>query len=215
MRNEFGPVSRWAILVFIDESGDAGFRLDKGSSAVFAVAMVMFDDHDVARETAAAIDTARANWAGLREFKFSKASKDARDAFFEAVSPFSFRVRALVVRKEQIYSGRLRTDKEAFYQFFVKTMMKFDNGRLQAARIIIDGSGERTFRRDLQAHLKKHTAAGAIKDVRLKDSRGDSLVQLADMCVGAVARSYRTDRPDHNRWRRMIRNKLDDVWDFE
>lgn len=202
------------MLVFIDESGDAGFRLDRGSSNVFAVAMVMFDDHEEAQRTAAAIDQARAAWPGLAEFKFSKASRDARDAFFRAVAPCSFRVRALVVRKEQIYSGRLRSDKEQFYQFFVKTMMKFDNGRLQAARVIIDGSGERTFRRDLQAHLKKHVAAGAIKDVRLKDSRGDSLIQLADMCVGAVARSYRTDRPDHGRWRTMIQGKLDHVWEF-
>jgi len=204
-----------SMLVFIDESGDAGFKLDKGSSNVFAVAMVMFADRAVARQAAEAIDAARAAWPGLAEFKFSKASRDARDAFFQAIMPFDFRVRVLVVRKEQIYSGRLRTDKEAFYQFFVKTMMKFDNGRLQGARIIIDGSGERAFRRDLQAHLKRHAAAGAIKDIRLKDSRGDSLVQLADMCVGAVARSYRADRPDHNRWRRMIRTKLDDVWDFQ
>ena len=32
------------MLVFIDESGDAGFKLDRGSTNVFAVAMVVFDD---------------------------------------------------------------------------------------------------------------------------------------------------------------------------
>lgn len=203
------------MLVFLDESGDAGFKLDKGSSNVFAVAMVIFDDHDVARATAEAIGAALPNWPGSREFKFSKASRDCRDAFFETVVPFDFRVRALVVQKEKIHSGHLRTDKDDFYRYFVKTMMKFDNGRLKDARIIIDGSGERSFKRELQAHLKKHSAAGAIKDIRMKDSSGDPLIQLADMCVGAVARSYREDRADSNRWRRMLRDKLDDVWDFK
>ena len=203
------------MLVFIDESGDSGFRLDRGSTAVFAVAMVIFEDHEQARLANHAIETLRAGWPGIQEFKFSKCSHDVRDAFFETVAPFDFRVRTLVVRKELIHSGRLRTDKQAFYRFFVKNMIKFDNGRLTQARVIIDGSGERTFRRDLQTHLRHHANDGAIKDVRMKDSRGDSLVQLADMCVGAVARSYRPDRADHSRWRRMLRGKLDDVWEFE
>ncbi|PVX29334.1 DUF3800 domain-containing protein [Sphingomonas pokkalii] len=80
--------------------------------------------------------------------------------------------------------------------------------------MVIDGSGERTFRRDLQTHLKRHTPTGSIKDIRMKDSQGDTLVQLADMCVGAIARSYRDDRKDSGRWRGMLRSKIDDVWDF-
>lgn len=203
------------MLVFIDESGDAGFKLDKGSTNVFAVAMVMFDDHEHAKQVSASLDALRNGWPSVREFKFSKASADLRDQFFDAAIGFNFSVRALVVQKELIRSGHLRSNTEAFYQFFVKTMMKFDNGRLQNARVVIDGSGERTFRRDLQTHLKRHTPPEAIRDIRMKDSRGDTLVQLADMCVGAIARSYREDRKDSDRWRKMLRPKIDDVWEFK
>jgi len=49
----------------------------------------------------------------------------------------------------------------------------------------------------------------------MKDSRGDTLVQLADMCVGAIARSYREDRKDNDRWRKMLLPRIDDVWDFK
>lgn len=204
------------MLVFIDESGDAGFKLDRGSSAVFAIAMVMFPNGEAAQQAETSIKHALAQWPGLREFKFSKASHDARDAFFTAVKGDDFRVRALVVEKEKIYSPHLRSEKEEFYRFFVKSMLKFDNGRLANAnaRVIIDGSGERTFRRDLQTHLKRHLPKGAIKSIAMKDSRNDPLIQLADMCVGAVARSFRTDRPDHHRWRSMLRGKLEDVWRF-
>lgn len=203
------------MLVFIDESGDAGFKLDRGSSAVFAVAMVMFPCGDTARHAAETIEAYRASWPAVSEFKFSKASKDLRDGFFDAVRHEEFRVRCLVVEKEKIYSPHLRSDKEAFYRFFVKSMLKFDNGRLSNARVVIDGSGERTFRRDLSAHLRKHTPPGAIRSVSMKDSKGDALIQLADMCVGAVARSFRADRQDHYRWRNMMRSKLDDVWQFQ
>lgn len=202
------------MLVFIDESGDSGFRLDKGSTAVFAVAMVIFTDHGQAAACDKAIRALQAKLGIKPEFKFSKSSADVRDQFIAAVMPFDFRVRVLVVRKERIHSGHLRSSKEGFYQFFVKSMVKFDNGRLVDARVVIDGSGERTFRRDLQTHLRRHCSDGAIKSINMKASHSDPLVQLADMCVGAVARSYRADRPEHNRWRRMLRGKVDDVWEF-
>lgn len=202
------------MLVFIDESGDSGFRLDKGSTPVFAVALAAFGCAEEARRCDGIIRQTLIDLRVKPEFKFSKSRDAVRDGFFEAVLGCDFRVRVLVVQKELIRSGRLRTSKEEFYQFFVKTMLKFDDGLLHDARVVIDGSGERTFRRDLKRHLTRHTAPGAIRDVRLKASHGDPLVQLADMCVGAVARSYRDDRADQHRWRDMLRPKLDDVWEF-
>lgn len=203
------------MLVFVDESGDSGFRLDRGSTPVFGVAMVAFASVEEAQRTDALIRQALLDLRVKPEFKFSKAHHKVRDGFFEAVTGCDFRVRALIVRKELIRSGRLRSNKEEFYRFFVKSMLKFDNGLLKDAKVIIDGSGERTFRNDLKAHLRKHCAPGAIKDVRLKASHGDPLIQLADMCVGAVTRSYREDRSDASRWRRMLKPKLEDVWEFE
>lgn len=202
------------MLVFIDESGDSGFKLDKGSTAVFAVALAAFHSREEAIRTDGIVRQALIDLRVKPEFKFSKAHANVRDGFFEAVQDCDFRVRALVVQKELIQSGRLRSRKEEFYQFFVKSMLKFDNGLLQNATVVIDGSGERTFRQDLKAHLRRHTAPGAIRDVKLKASHGDPLVQLADMCVGAVARSYREDRSENDRWRKMLRPKLDDVWEF-
>ncbi|MFA6518596.1 MAG: DUF3800 domain-containing protein [Candidatus Shapirobacteria bacterium] len=40
------------MLIFIDESGDAGFRIQKGSSAHFVISLVIFDDELDAEETA-------------------------------------------------------------------------------------------------------------------------------------------------------------------
>ncbi|MDP2952974.1 MAG: DUF3800 domain-containing protein [Chloroflexota bacterium] len=34
------------MLVFVDESGDPGLKLEQGSSTHFVVALVIFEDHD-------------------------------------------------------------------------------------------------------------------------------------------------------------------------
>jgi hypothetical protein len=138
-----GKMKAPRMLVFIDESGDPGFKLNKGSTALFTVALVAFREADQARATQAAIDATAARLHVRPEFKFSKCRSDVRDAFFEAVQPFEFSIRAIVVQKARIYSALLRSEKEAFYSFFVKSMLKFDDGLLEAAHVIIDGSVDR------------------------------------------------------------------------
>jgi len=148
------------------------------------------------------------------EFKFNKCSDSVRDIFFATVRRLPFQVRAIVVRKEVIYSPRLKADKDRFYEYFVKMMMSYDNGVLCNARVIIDGSGDREFRQNLNAALRRRLRSKAVKDVRFKNSKGDVLVQLADMCAGAIARSYRDDRSDKDRWRKMLAPRINDVWEF-
>ncbi len=203
------------MLVFIDESGDPGFKLAKGSSQLFAAAMVVFPDREEAARTQTEIRAMLGTLHRRPEFKFNKCRDEVRDKFFQTLSKRQFLVRAIVVRKALIWSERLRTDDETFYNFFVKTMVKFDNQKLQGATVIVDGSGDRGFRQSLSRYLKHHATLGRIAEVKIRDSTSEPLLQLADMCVGAIARSYRTDRPNADRWRRMIASKLDDVWEFK
>ncbi len=198
------------MLVFIDESGDPGFKLDKGASPIFVAAMVIFQSSEAASAAHAAIAGSEAKRLHKpREFKFNKCSYEIRDLFFEAIMPCDFSVRAIVVKKEVIYSPRLIADKERFYEYFVKQMMKHDNRVLSDAKVTIDGSGDRAFRRDLNAALRLRLRKGMIKKVLFKNSISDLLLQQADMCVGAIARSYRTDRDNPDRWRKMLRNHIE------
>ena len=49
------------MLVFIDDSGDPGFKLAKGSSAIFVISCVIFDDELEAEKTSVAIKEVRLN----------------------------------------------------------------------------------------------------------------------------------------------------------
>lgn len=202
------------MLVYIDESGDAGFRVEQGSSPVFLAAMVILPDVDAAAEVRDTIRRLSVAHISGDEFKFSKSRDQVRDAFFEAMRSAPFRVRAIVVEKRVIRSPHLQTDKEGFYEFFVKQMLNHDNGRLADARVIIDGSGDREFRRRLSTAIRKRVRGGAVRYCRFSDSRSDGLIQLADMCAGAIARSYRLNRHDRRRWRDALRSRIDDVWEF-
>lgn len=204
------------MLVLIDESGCSGFKIEKGSTPYFVVAMVIFDNFKEAETTSALIETMRKALGVKPEFKFSKLSDDRKDQFFRAVTDRNFRVRALVVPKAALYSRKLRTDSDSFYNFFVKLLIKFDDGLLQNASIKIDGSGDREFKRSLDRYLRAQIGPGKIRKFRFVDSRSDNLIQLADMCVGAISRSYRPDARDHHdRWRRMLRKRIQNVWEFK
>lgn len=202
------------MLVFIDESGDAGFKTARGSSPVFVVAMAIFADGAAALDTEVRLRQCAARRIHRGEFKFMSTRRDVRDMFFETARSCPFRLRAIVVRKDAVYSAHLRSDKEGFYQFFVQKMLEFDGGRLKEARVVIDGSGDREFRKRLGTAIRKRVREGAVKECRFSDSKGDALIQLADMCAGAIARSYRPDRDDRDRWRMMLQPRIDDIWDF-
>ncbi len=109
-------------------------------------------------------------------------SRGARCIFQRRRTLFHFCVRAIVVQKEKIYSVHLRTKKEAFYNFFVRSMLKFDNGLLQGAKVVIDGSGDRQFRQELEGYFRRGLPPGSIEKLSFQNSKGDRLVQLADVC---------------------------------
>ena len=79
---------------------------------------------------------------------------------------------------------------DSFYNYFVRMLMQYDNGVLQNASIKIDGSGDKEFKKALTSYLRKHVGEHKIKKFKFIDSQQDSLIQLADMVVGAIARSY-------------------------
>ena len=204
------------MLVFIDESGDPGFKISKGSSPIFVTSMVIFDTPEAAQLAQFEIETLRLELQVKPEFKFSKLYYPHKDRFFETVGPLQFRTRSVVVRKERIYSEALRTVKESFYKFFVRCMLQHDGGALVDAKVVIDGSGDRQFKRTFGSYLRKHLDSGRVKKVEFRDSKNDPLVQLADMTAGAIARSYRLDRADSNRWRSQLlrAGKIENVWEF-
>jgi len=80
------------MLVFIDESGDPGLKIEKGSSSFFTVALVIFEDKDeaLACDQRVSLLKKELGWEEDSEFHFKRNSDKVRRAFLQAVAPYSF-----------------------------------------------------------------------------------------------------------------------------
>jgi len=205
------------MIVFIDESGDPGFKVSKGSSLHFVVALVIFDEELYAEEAALKIKKLRKKLKKSErfEFKFNKCSQELRKAFLNEIKSCQFRIRAIVFNKEKIYSSYLRVNKENYYNFALRQVLEHNNKTISNAKLRLDGRGEKEFRRQLTTYLRRHLnlrTKKIIYNLRFRDSRKDVLIQLADMIVGSIRRCYDQQTKDHKVYREIIKHKEEDVW---
>lgn len=208
------------MLVFIDDSGDAGFKIEKGSSRFFVISLVIFDDNLEAEKIALAIKEFKRelNFPDNTEFKFFKSSKNVKERFLKATLPFKFKIRNFVVDKTIIRSSELKENKNSFYSYAIKMALKYSSNSILNARIKIDGSGNRDFRRSFLTYLRKQLNSKdrkIIKDCRLVDSKDNVLIQLADMIAGSVRRSHDKSKKDADVYKKIIESKIEDEWLFK
>jgi len=209
------------MLVFLDDSGDPGFKVRKGSSACFVIALVVFDDNLEAETCAVAIKKLRRE-LGLSdhfEFKFSKCCDAFRTQFLSHVASYKFRVRAIVMRKDDIYSQELRHSKESFYRYSIRMVLQHSFGTIKKARLKMDGHEDRQFRRELHSYLRTqlHTTRDGepiLEDIRIVDSKNNVLIQLADMVAGTIRRHAEQQKKDAIQYRALIEKRIEDVWNF-
>lgn len=197
------------MLVFIDESGDTGLKVGKGSSRYFVIGLISFEERDEALACDQRIELLKKELKLPKgsEFKFSKLRKEQRIKFFEAVLPYSFFYFAIVLNKDpsKLYGDGFVV-KESFYKYTCSLVFENAKPYLKNATIIIDGSGSREFKRQLKVYLRRKIGSDIIKKVKVQSSHSNNLVQLADMVVGAVHRSF-TDKGDKGVYRQMISSK--------
>lgn len=208
------------MLIFIDDSGDPGFKLDKGSTKNFVISLVIFDDNLEAEKTAVAIKELRRKFGfpDNMEFKFHNSRNKVKEEFFRTINQFNFRVRSLVVDKNKVRSEELKNNKESFYSYFIKSVLKHSNNTILNACIKIDGSGDRVFRKSFLAYLRRELNSRQkkiMKNCKLVDSRGNILVQMADMVAGSIRRSHDKDKTDAKIYRNIIRKHIEDEWLFK
>lgn len=207
------------MLVFIDDSGDPGFKLEKGSSAIFVISCVIFDDELEAEKTAVAIKELRRDlkFPDEVEFKFSKSRRKIREKFLKKINSFQFKIRSLVIKKSLIRSEELKNNKNSFYSYAIKSLLKYSNNSIIEAKVRIDGSGDRRFRRNFLTYLRKQLNTHhkkIMKNCQLIDSKSNVLIQMVDMVAGSIRRSYDEEKTDRLIYKQIIKKHIQDEWKF-
>ncbi|MCL6472276.1 MAG: hypothetical protein K6T91_05625 [Firmicutes bacterium] len=113
--------------------------------------------------------------------------------------------------KGRIYGPELRSSKESFYNYTIKTVLKNHQRTISDAKLRLDGHGEKIIRRQLRSYLSRELGPGIIKDLKFKDSSRDVLRELADMVAGSIRVAH--DNSDLQ-YRQIIEPRLEDVWTF-
>ncbi len=104
-----------------------------------------------------------------------------------------------------IRSDELRSKKDKFYSYFIKEALKHNDGKILEARIKIDGSGDRTFRKSFLSYLRRelnNDEKKVMKNCKMEDSKGNVLIQLADIVAGSINRSY-SEKPDAQDYKKI------------
>ena len=201
------------MIVYIDDSGDAGFKFHRGSSTHFVLALVCFETDADAERTAARIDRLRGTlgFSSQMEFKFNKSTRAVREQFLRRLAGAPFTIRSLVIDKPALADPRLMGGKRAFYETAVREVVQRNQEVLAAARVRIDGKADKIQRQRMQTDLRRIAQVG---EVRLLRSHADVLIQMADMVAGATRIAYAAVRTDAAVYRALIARHIVDEWRF-
>lgn len=198
------------MLVFVDESGDPGLKLGVGSSAYLIVTLVVFSGPEEAQAVDDEISLLRAvlHLDPRYEFHFNKCSKKLRVQFLEAVAVHRSSYHAIVINKERLWSEGFK-DKYSLYKFASRIVFENAKHVLEDAKVTIDRTGNKDFRKQLARYLKGHlnnSGQRAIKNVHMQPSHTNNLLQLVDMIAGAVSRSFGS-KSDADVYRKIVRHR--------
>lgn len=181
------------MLVFIDESGDSGFKFDEGSSDIFTIVLVVFNENEEAELCDQRIQLLKHElwWLENSEFHFKRNADKVRKQFFEAVAPYNFYYYGFVLNKRKLY-GEGFQNKESFYKCIGWYIFENAKEKLDDAKIIIDKNGNNDFRNSLAKYLKTkmNGSVKRIKEVKMQESHKNNLLQLADYVASWLNRFY-------------------------
>lgn len=196
-------------IVFIDESGDPGFKAN--SSQNFAFALVIFEKGQDAEETELAIHQAAVRSRHLSEFKYSKTCDKVKNIFFEEIANSPFRAKVIYVNKMLVTSSELRSNANKFYNYFLKQVLT--HASLNKASVKLDGKKD-SVKMELVNYIRTQ-AGNTVSKIKYEDSKNNRLIQLADMIVGLTIHACAPNATNaQKQWLNQIKRKLD-IWSFK
>ena len=192
--------------LFIDESGDTGCT---GSpTQYFVISVIIFDNVESMQETTIKIDEFKSAEHLDGELHFCKTPNVVRDKFFYFIKNCDFKAKAIYVNKQILYSKFLQTHPDKLYNYMLKLLLDSLNIDIEL-KIILDGKGNKILEKQLRQYLKSNSKL-KIEKIKIKDSKSDVLLQLADMVVSAIGHSYNKQHRDNaDKWKNIISKKID------
>lgn len=199
-------------LVFIDDSGDPGFRT--ASSDNFVMAAISFINPKIAESIMHEIDIFRASlgWKYNHEFKFAKNPKSVVTEMLHRISRYDFQVYAVYIKKSDFHvitpAMAPFFDREKLYNWTIKELLQ--EIPLETAKITIDGRSSKQNMKNTRTYLRREINGNNSKKLNIKfdDSVTTSLLQLADLIAGSINRSLQSDKTNSIDYISIFQDKI-------
>lgn len=181
--------------IAIDESGDVGRKLWKGSSRWFVVAAAIVpDSYNGCGPICQAVSTYQQQHMEGVELHYSKNSHEQHLEFLKYMHDKDYVFAAVAIDKRRLLTKKphVLRSKMTLLQYAFDNLFSQLQPWIDKPIVILDTNGSRHFNRALQRHLLQRFGSRhkgdvhTIQDVITVDSRSEPLVQLADYVAGAV-----------------------------
>ena len=200
------------MLVFVDESGDSGWKIKQGSSRFFSVALVVFEENEdaIACDQRIQLLKKEIGWRSSEEFHFKRNSDRIRRSFLQAVAPYNFFYYGVVIDKER--GGFLEENfknKKSFYEYVCGLVFEVTKEKLNNAIVVIDESGGEDFRCRLAKYLRRkiNQKGKMIKRVKMQRSKSNNLIQLADYIAGIINRTITHQKKFSDDYKKILAHR--------
>lgn len=204
-------------LIFIDDSGDPGFKIDRGASRMFVIVCVVFANYVDADFASMQLEMLKKklDWKQEREFKFHRATDVQKEEFFKTLKSLKFRIYATIVDKFFIIEPNLKPSDSFYEKIILNTLTYIDN--MQEAYIFLDGKAGKNYRNRSVAKIRQALNKNTHCMTRFKmvDSKNDILVQLADMIAGCIRVKFDPSKSVKTDLLEIIHDKIAQLYFYE
>ena len=194
-------------LVFIDDSGDPGFKGASSSRLIMAAAL--FTNPQEATSLSKRISQFRNSlgWHDDYEFKFAKLRKDIIIALLNIAINYDFQIYSVYIEKDCFKRSQNAATREREYNWLIKELLL--SMPISDAKIEIDGSFSKQYKQKATSYFRKELNIPDKRkaNVKFEDSRKDNLIQLADTVAGSINRSM-TNKTDAEVYISIFKNKI-------
>lgn len=196
--------------IFIDESGDTGFKLDSGSSPYFILSAVVFETSVAIIEASNRIQDLlqEGRYNTNFEFHFGKNKEQTKIKFLEEVSQMQFYWYSICIDKSKIVSPQMKQNSYLLTKISTYLCNNFQN-KAEKSKIIFDKKDSLNFYRQLSKALKwEFNQSGVkIKEIVSKDSHKERLLQVADYIAGISHQRLKNPEYGNLLYQKYIRKK--------
>lgn len=176
-----------------DETGQTGFKFKHGSTKFFVVTIILTNEPQMIRDDFYQMRNGLKR-PSITEFKFHSTPHRFRTALLKKVGNYPLIIRSLYVDKPLLPQSFRQLKSWEFYSFFVAQLLdRLPVGELGHTTLVLDEFGPlKITQRSIRKELKRVGLWGnkprVLKRITFRRSQSDELVQIADLCGGAIYR---------------------------